>query len=92
MPRKIFLENVITMKAGKIAAILVLSVAIAIVIFKLTAGKEGYSPWSNFDFTSPPLPILRPGYVGSFPGAVLPTMRSDQPFEYTTSAWEWTRV
>ena len=80
------------MKTSKLVTILVLAVAIALVIYKLTAGKEGYSPWSKFDFTSPPLPILRPGYVGSYPGAVLPTMNTEKPFEYTTSAWEWTRV
>ena len=80
------------MKAGKIAAILVLAVAIAVVVFKLTAGKEGYSPWSTFDFTPPPLPIVRPGYVGSYTGALLPTMNADRPFQHTAGAWEWTRV
>lgn len=79
------------MKTGKLVTILVLAIAIALVVYKLIS-KEGYSPWSVVDFTSPPLPPLRPGYVGTYPGAMVATMNSAKPFEYTTSAWEWTRV
>lgn len=81
------------MKSSKFVTILILSVAIALVLYKLTAGaRESYSPWSVYDFTSPPLPLLRPGYTGSLTGAVLPTMRAGDPFDYTTNPWEWTRV
>lgn len=80
------------MKTAKILAISALAIAIALVIYKLVSKPEGYSAWSAYDFTSPPLPILKPGYTGSYTGAMLPEQKADSKFEYATIPWTWSRV
>lgn len=80
------------MQFAKFVTIAALALAITVVIYKLVSKPEGYSAWSAYNFTSPPLPLLKRGYTGSYTGAVLPTQSSDSKFEYATIPWVWSRV
>ena len=77
------------MKATKMAIILLLVASIALVAWRLTK-REPF--WSPVAFTSPPSPLLMRGYVGTFPGAVLPDQNNGNNFEYTTLPFTWSRV
>lgn len=80
------------MKPAKFVAIAALVLAVALVVYKLVAKPEGYSAWSAYDFTSPPLPLLKRGYTGAYTGAILPSQKVDSKFEYATIPWIWSRV
>jgi hypothetical protein len=79
------------MKPAKFFAIAALVLAIGLVLYKLLQ-KDGYSAWSAYDFTSPPLPILKPGYTGAYTGAMLPEQKAESRFDYATIPWTWSRV
>lgn len=79
------------MKTSKFLVIVVLATTLALVIYKLMSRTEGF--FSPYNFTSPPLPLLMPGYTGSYTGAVLPrTDKDPTQFEYTTLPFTWSRV
>ena len=69
---------------------LVLLVLALIAVCVLAARKESYLALGRF--TSPPAPQqLRPGYTGSYTGAVVPESKTG-PLTWTGLPFLWTRV
>lgn len=79
------------MKAAKLAIVLLLAVALGVVGWRLLTRESFFSP---VDFTSPPLPLLRRGYTGTYTGALVqnPGAQGCMHLDYTTLPWLWTRV